>query len=261
MIKIGIMGGSGIDDPKIMEDQQRIKKHTPYGSPSDLITTGTIKGVPCVVIPRHGDNQRISPSNVNFRANIWAMKELGVTHILAPTACGSLREQIKPGHLVFIDQFIDRTTRRIQTFYEGQEVCHIPMAEPFCVHLRKLLSETAHSLGMESHGKGTMVTIEGPRFSTRAESHMFRMWGADVINMTSVPEAVLAREASICYQPIAMSTDYDCWHESEESVTFDMILAVMKKNADNVKKLMIETIPKIKHESCHCRDAIKTSVM
>ena len=261
MIKIGIIGGSGIDDPKILADQKRIKKHTPFGSPSDLITTGTLNGVSCVVIPRHGDNHRISPSNVNFRANIWAMKDLGVTHILAPTACGSLREDIKPGHLVFIDQFIDRTTRRIQTFYEGQEVCHIPMAEPFCPQVRKLLAESAKSLHLEFHDKGTMVTIEGPRFSTKAESHMFRGWGAHVINMTTCPEAVLAREAGICYQPIAMSTDYDCWRESEESVTLDMILATMKKNADNVKRLLVDVIPKIKFESCACKDAIKTSVM
>lgn len=261
MIKIGIIGGSGIDDPKILMDQQRIKKHTPYGSPSDLITVGNLSGVPCVVIPRHGDNHRIYPSNVNFRANIWAMKELGVTHILAPTACGSLRSEIKPGQLVFIDQFIDRTTKRHATFYEGHEVCHIPMAEPFCVDTRKLLIEAAKKLGIEAHTKGTMVTIEGPRFSTKAESLMFRQWGGDVINMTTCPEAVLAREAGICYQPIAMATDYDCWHESHESVTLDMILATMKKNADNVKRLMIETIPLIKNDKCVCKEAIKTSIM
>lgn len=261
MIKVGVIGGSGIDDPKILESQEKRKVHTPFGSPSDLITTGMLKGVPCVIIPRHGESHRINPSNVNYRANVWAMKELGVTHILAPTACGSLQEEIKPGDLVFIDQFIDRTTRRIQTFYDGQQVCHIPMAEPFCNQLRSLLSQTAKSLNLAMHDKGTIVTIEGPRFSTKSESRMFRKLGCDVINMTTVPEAVLAREAGICYQPIAMSTDYDCWHESQESVTLDMILAVMKKNADNVKRLMIEAIPNIKFESCVCRDAIKTSLM
>ena len=261
MIKIGIIGGSGIDDPKILDNMQRIKKHTPYGPTSDLITIGTLNGVPCVVIPRHGDNHRIAPTNVNFRANIWALKELGVTHILAPTACGSLQEQIKPGHLVFIDQFIDRTTKRHQSFYDGHEVCHIPMAEPFCQKLSSLLASTATSLKLEHHTKGTMVTIEGPRFSTKAESKMFRMWGGDVINMTTVPEAVLAREAGICYQPIAMSTDYDCWHESEESVTLDMVLATMKTNAENVKKLLIEAIPRIAFESCTCKDAIKSSLI
>ncbi len=261
MIKIGIIGGSGIDDPKILTSQERMKKHTPYGSPSDLIVTGMLAGVPCVIIPRHGDSHRIYPSNVNFRANIWAMKDLGVTHILAPTACGSLREEIKPGHLVFVDQFIDRTTRRVQTFYEGHEVCHIPMAEPYCVNLRKLLCETAKGLGIDHHASGTMVTIEGPRFSSRAESLMFRQWGGDTINMTTVPEAVLARELGICYQPIAMSTDYDCWHATHESVTLDMILDVMKKNAENVKRIMVDVIPKIKFETCYCRDAVKTSIM
>lgn len=261
MIKIGIIGGSGIDDPKILENQERIKVHTPFGSPSDVVTKGMLKGVSCIVIPRHGEGHRIHPSNVNYRANIWAMKELGVTHILAPTACGSLKEEIKPGDLVFIDQFIDRTTRRIQTFYEGQQVCHIPMADPFCDQLRSLLAQTARSLNLAFHDKGTIVTIEGPRFSTKAESRMFQKLGCDVINMTTVPEAVLAREAGICYQPIAMSTDYDCWHESQESVTLDMILSVMKKNAENVKRLMMEVIPKIKFESCVCKDAIKTSVM
>ncbi|MBI4449232.1 S-methyl-5'-thioadenosine phosphorylase [Candidatus Woesearchaeota archaeon] len=261
MQKIAIIGGSGIDDPKILENMQRIKKHTSYGPTSDLITTGVLGGIPCVVIPRHGDNHRINPSNVNFRANIWALKELGVTHILAPTACGSLQERIKPGHLIFIDQFIDRTTKRHQTFYEGHEVCHIPMAEPFCPSLRSLLVQRADSLKLEHHAAGTMVTIEGPRFSTKSESRMFRLWGGDVINMTTVPEAVLAREAGICYQPIAMSTDYDCWHESQEPVTLEMVLATMKANAKNVRNLLVDVIPRIQDVPCPCRDAIKTSVM
>lgn len=261
MVKIGIIGGSGIDDPGILDNIQKIKKHTPYGAISEKITLGDLKGTPCVIIPRHGDSHRINPSNVNYRANIWAFKELGVTHIIAPTACGSLREQIKPGHLVFIDQFIDRTSKRSMTFYEGQEVCHISMAEPFCHQLRSILKETATHLSLHFHEKGTMVTIEGPRFSTKAESHMFRSWGADVINMTTVPEVVLAREIGICYSAIAMSTDYDCWHESEEPVTLDMVLAVMKKNADDVKKLLVNTIPKIKFEECSCKEACKSSII
>lgn len=259
MVKIGIIGGSGVDDPKIMQDAKRIKVHTPYGSTSDLATTGTVKGVPVVVIPRHGDSHRVYPTNVNYRANIWAMKELGVTHIIAPTACGSLREEIKPGDLVFIDQFIDRTTKRHQTFYEGVEVCHIPMAEPFCPKLRNALIEAAKELKIPHHKKGTMITIEGPRFSTKAESHLFRSWGCDTINMTTVPEAVLAREAGICYQPVAMSTDYDCWHETEESVTIEIILKTMKSNAENVKRLLLNSIAKVRDWECSCRTAIESA--
>ncbi|MBI2663178.1 S-methyl-5'-thioadenosine phosphorylase [Candidatus Woesearchaeota archaeon] len=259
MVKVGIIGGSGIDNPEIMQDSKKIKVHTPYGSTSDLVMTGKVKGVDVVVIPRHGDSHRIYPSNVNYRANIYAMKELRVTHIIAPTACGSLREEIKPGDLVFIDQFIDRTTKRHQTFYEGVEVCHISMAEPFCNKIRKLLVETAKELNYPYHEKGTMVTIEGPRFSTKAESKLFRSWGCDTINMTTVPEAVLAREAGICYQPIAMSTDYDCWHQSEEKVTTEIILRIMKNNSEKVKQILINVIPKIKDWDCYCKEEIKTS--
>ena len=161
MVKIGIIGGSGVDDPKIMPDAKKIKVHTPYGAASDLATTGTVKGIHVVVIPRHGDSHRINPTNINYRANIWAMKELGVTHIIAPTACGSLREEIKPGDLVFIDQFIDRTTKRHQTFYEGTEVCHIPMAEPFCTKLRKILAETASEMNLEHHLQFLVLPTNG----------------------------------------------------------------------------------------------------
>ncbi len=261
MIKIGIIGGSGVDDPDILKDKKRQKIHTPYGPTSDLVTTGRIQGVDVVIIPRHGDSHRIYPSNVNFRANIWAMKQLGVTHILASTACGSLKEDIKPGDFVFVDQFIDRTTRRHQTFYEGHEVCHIPMAEPFCADLRKILADTAKELNIPYHKSGTVITIEGPRFSTKAESKLFRQWGADVINMSTVPEVVLAREAGICYAAIAMSTDYDCWHESEESVTIDMIMTTMKNNAENVKKIFLKAVPKIKNDHCSCHDAIKFALI
>ncbi len=261
-IKIGIIGGSGVDDPNILKGFKKIKKHTPYGAVSDLITTGKLDGREVVIIPRHGDSHRIYPTAVNYRANIWAMKELGVTHIIATTACGSLKEEIKPGHLIFIDQFIDRTTKRHQTFYEGHEVCHIPMAEPFCHSLRKLLKKTAAELKIKSHAQGTMITIEGPRFSTKAESKMFRQWGADVINMSLVPEVVLAREAGICYASIAMSTDYDCWRESEgDSVTIDQVLAVMAKNAENVKKIILQAVSKVEDSNCQCKESIKSALI
>lgn len=253
MVKVGIIGGSGLDDKLNLTKVSRSKLHTPYGATSDLIITGKLQGQDVVALPRHGADHRIMPSLVNYRANIWAMKQLGVTHLIATTACGSLREEIMPGHLVFIDQFIDRTTRRATTFYEGNTVCHIPMAEPFCPALRKLFSQIATTLKIPYHDKGTVVTIEGPRFSTKAESRMFQLWGGDVINMSTVPEVVLAREAGLCYASIAMSTDYDCWHESKDPVTFELILKTMAENAAHVHRMLPEVIRKIKDSTCDCR--------
>lgn len=262
MVKIGIIGGSGLDDPKIMKGAKEIEVDTPYGNPSSALTVGKIENVDVVILARHGKKHTIYPSGVNFQANIHALKEQGCTHIIVTTACGSLKEEIKPSDFVFIDQFIDRTTKRKSTFYEKDHVAHIPMAEPFCQNLRKLLGKTADELGLSNHKKGTVVTIEGPRFSTKAESNLFRSWKADVINMSTVPECVLAREAGICYVSVAMSTDYDCWHESEEEVNIEMVLETMKKNAENVKKLIISTIPKIKdNPDCKCRQDIKTAVI
>ena len=197
MVKVGIIGGSGLEDPKFLKDQREVEYETPYGKPSSPLMVGKISGVEVVILSRHGKGHTIMPTNVPYQANIYALKEAGCTHILATTACGSLREEIKPGELVFIDQFIDRTTKRRSTFYEKDLVCHIPMAEPFCPNLRRLLYEQARKLGFRCHERGTVVTIEGPRFSSRAESLMFRQWGGDVINMTTVPEVVLAREAGL----------------------------------------------------------------
>jgi len=259
---IGIIGGSGLDDPRILKGTKELEVITPYGKPSSPLTIGKIKGVGVVILARHGKKHTIMPSNVNYRANIWALKEQGCTHIIATSACGSLREEIKPGHLVFVDQFIDRTTKRHSTFYDKDKVCHIPMAEPFCPELRKLLAEAAKRLKLRYHEKGTVITIEGSRFSTKAESNMFRQWGADVINMSTVPEVVLAKEAGLHYQVIAMSTDYDCWHEVEESVDIQMVLRIMKQNSENVKKLILETIPKIKeHKECGCETLIEGAII
>ena len=250
-IKVGIIGGSGLDDPDLMSEINEIQVDTPYGVPSSPLVTGLIGGVETVILARHGRDHSIYPSGVNYRANIHALKEAGCSHILASTAVGSLREEIRPGDLVFIDQFLDFTRHRKVTFYEDT-VVHTPMADPFCRQLSSSLVETARQLGLRFHKKGTLVTIEGPRFSTRAESHMFRLLGADVINMSTVPEVVLAREVGICYQAIAMSTDYDCWKEDEEAVTWDMIVETMRNNADNVKNLIRETLPKIKEKNCTC---------
>ncbi|MEW5744531.1 MAG: S-methyl-5'-thioadenosine phosphorylase [Nitrospirota bacterium] len=251
-IKVGIIGGSGMDDPRLMKDKKEKKVKTPYGAPSSALTTGKIHGVDTVILARHGKGHTIYPTGVNFRANLFALKEADCTHILATTAVGSLREKIRPGDFVFVDQFIDFTKHRPLTFHD-EKVIHTPMAEPFCAGLRTLLVTAAKELKLRHHSKGTVITIEGPRFSTKAESHMFRMWGADVINMSTVPEVILAREVGICYQSIAMSTDYDCWKEGEEPVTWEMVLSIMTKNAENVKKLLVQTVAKISSGGCeHC---------
>ncbi len=244
-INIGIIGGSGLEDPAFIDDYSSKAVSTPYGDPSSKLIIGKIAHVPVAILSRHGPGHSINPTNVNYRANIWSLKEEGCTHILAVTACGSLRERIEPGHFVFPDQFIACTTKRISTYFDGSEVQHVSMGEPFSAGLRNCLVQACASLGFDHHDGGTVVTIEGPRFSTKAESMMFRAWGCDIINMSTVPEVVLARELELEYQSMAMSTDYDCWHESEEEVTMEMIYAVMEKNVHNVKKLIEHAIPLI----------------
>ncbi|XP_053157683.1 S-methyl-5'-thioadenosine phosphorylase [Hemicordylus capensis] len=249
-VKIGIIGGTGLDDPDILEGRTEKYVDTPYGKPSDALILGKIKNVDCVLLARHGRHHTIMPTSINYRANLWALKEEGCTHLLVTTACGSLREEIQPGDIVIIDQFIDRTTKRHLTFYDGNHsclpgVCHISMAEPFCAKTREVLMDVAKKLGIKCHSKGTMITIEGPRFSSRAESLMFRIWGGDVINMTTVPEVVLAKEAGICYASIAMATDYDCWKEHEETVSVDKVLKTLKENANKATSLLLTAIPQI----------------
>ncbi len=252
MAKVGIIGGSGLDDPDILKDAREIAVETPYGAPSSVLTCGVIEGVDVAIMARHGKDHSIYPTKVNFRANIWALREQGCTHILASTAVGSLREDIAPGHLVFPSQFIDHTRKRDVTFFDEDVVVHTPMAEPFCSNLIDLLSSSAETLNIPFHKNKTVITIEGPRFSTKAESHMFRSWNADVINMSTVPEVVLAREKQMHYAAIAMSTDYDCWHEEEEPVTWEMIMETMKKNADQVIRLFMHVIPKIREYDDIC---------
>lgn len=262
MVKIGIIGGSGLEDPKILKDPKEIEVDTKYGKPSSKLTIGKIEGVDVIILSRHGKKHQIMPTNVPNQANIQALKDQGCTHILASSAAGSLRGEIKPGDFIIVDQFIDRTTKRKSTFYEKGSVCHIPMSEPFCNYIRKQLTEAAKELKLKHHDKGTIITIEGPRFSTKAESHMFRSWKADVINMSTVPECVLAREAGLCYAVVVMSTDYDCWKETEEAVDIQMVLKTFKQNADNVIKLFLKTISKIKENpDCKCRTDIKGAVI
>jgi len=243
-IKIGIIGGSGLEDPKILVKAKEKEVKTPYGKPSDKLITGKISGKEVVILSRHGKKHTLSPSQVPYRANIWALKSLGCTHILATTACGSLKEEMKPGDFVFIDQFIDFTKQRKLTFFEDK-VVHTPMADSFDLSLRQSLIKTAQKLNLSYHPKGTIVTIEGPRFSSRAESFMFQRLGADVVNMSTVPEVTLANELGIPYQSIAMVTDYDCWKKGEESVTNDLVMKRMAENSEKVKRLLIKTINRL----------------
>ena len=247
-IKIGIIGGSGMEDPAFISNHSSKSISTPYGDPSSKLVMGVIADISVVIISRHGKGHSINPTSVNYRANVWSLKEEGCTHILAATACGSLREWIEPGHFVFPDQFIDRTAKRINTFFDGSDVQHVSMGNPFSLRLRSCLVNSCNELGFAYHDGGTVVTIEGPRFSTRAESMLFRSWGCDIINMSTVPEIILARELEMEYQSIAMSTDYDCWRENEEEVTMDMVFSIMKKNVENVKKLIMNVLPEIKED-------------
>jgi len=245
MAKIGIIGGSGLDDPEIMQNPEECETNTHYGPPSSPLRMGTIEGTDVVLLARHGRRHTIPPSQVNYRANILALQEVGCTHILTTTAVGSLREEIGRGDLVVLDQFIDFTRHRAITFHEHftpGEAVHTPMAEPFSADLRDRLIRSADKLGYRYHPTGTVITIEGPRFSTKAESHMFRSWGADLVNMSIAPEAILANEIGIPYGTVAMSTDYDCWKEDEEPVSWDDIVKVFKGNAEKVTKLLTDTI-------------------
>ena len=248
MVKIGIIGGSGLDNPNILKDFSNKQVETPYGNPSSALTIGKIANTEVVILARHGKSHEIPPTQVNYRANIHALKQEGCTHIIATTACGSLRKDIERGHFVILDQFIDFTRHRSISFHEefNEGPIHTPMAEPFNKELREKIIKTCKELNLQHHEKGTVITIEGPRFSTKAESKMFISWGADIINMSIAPEAILSNEANIPYSAIAMSTDYDCLFDDVPSVTWNDILEVFNKNSDNVKKLILNTIPKVK---------------
>jgi 5'-methylthioadenosine phosphorylase len=249
MVKIAIIGGSGLDNPSILKNEKDIIVNTVYGKPSSLLKTGKIGNVDVIIVARHGREHTIPPTHVNNRANIQALKQQGVTHIIATTAVGSLREDIGRGDLVILDQFIDFTKHRHISFqdeFEAHKPVHTAMAEPFDAKLRKLLIVSCKELKLKHHEKGTVVTIEGARFSTKAESKMFRLWGADVINMSIAPECSLANEAGIPYAAIAMSTDFDSWRDNEKPVSWEEILKVFEKNVKKVTSLLLKTIPKVK---------------
>jgi 5'-methylthioadenosine phosphorylase len=248
MAIIGIMGGSGLDNPDIFSNPRDERLSTPYGEPSSPLKRGTIGGAEVVLLARHGREHTIPPTQVNYRANIAALKAAGCTHIIATTAVGSLREEIGRGDLIVVDQFIDFTKQRKMTYHESFEPhnpVHTAMAAPYDGHLRQLLINECKNLGCRFHEHGTVITIEGPRFSTRAESRMFRAWGADIINMSIATETALANEAGIPYAAVAMSTDYDSWKDDEEPVTWEAIAKVFAENAARVTTLLTRVIPRI----------------
>jgi len=257
-VKIGIIGGTGLDDADILHGASEKFVDTPFGKPSDALKFGTLDGVPVILLSRHGRKHTISPSMINNRANIWALKQEGCTHILVSTACGSLQEDVKPGQIVFLDQFIDRTTKRASSFYDSTPggpvgVCHIPMDEPFCPETRKILIEVATELGIFHHPTGTTVCIEGPRFGTKAESRLFRQWNGHVVNMTTVPEVCLAKELGISYAAVALPTDYDCWHENKEPVSVEAVMKCFHENSQKACNILRKAVQRI-----HARDWTET---
>lgn len=259
---IGIIGGTGVYDPGLFSSKHEIKVHTPYGEPSDLVTIGEYSGIKIAFIPRHGRGHRIPPHSINSRANIWALKQLGVKRIIAPSAVGSLQEGYRPGDIAIPDQFIDFTKKRQYTFYDGGQVCHVSVADPFCPELCSIAIDRMKKLKFPMHNKATYVCIEGPRFSTRAESKFFRdVLEADIIGMTLVPEVNLAREAEICYVSVATVTDYDVW--ADKPVSSVEIIETLAKNVEKTKKLIADIVPTIpaKREKCGCGNALEGALL
>ena len=260
--KIGVIGGSGLYDIEGMTAVKEVNIDTPFGKPSDTIVTGKLGGVGIAFLPRHGKGHRILPAEVPSRANIYALKSLGVEHIIAVCSAGSFKKEIEPGHLLIPDQLIDRTRSRPSTFFGEGIVAHVPFADPFCPELSEVLYDSATAVGATVHPKGTFVVMEGPAFSTRAESRLYRSWGADLIGMTALPEAKLAREAEICYAIIGCVTDYDSWWQPGKPVTVDMILDTMHRNIDTAKaiiKLAVSRIPA--KRNCPCPTALETAIV
>jgi len=261
MARIGIIGGSGLYRMEGIRDIREVEVKTPFGDPSDLITIGNIDGIDVAFLPRHGRGHRISPTELPVRANIYALKSLGVEFIISVSAVGSLKEEIEPLHIVIPDQIIDRTRLRVNSFFEGF-VVHVGFSEPFCPVLRKILIDSAEELKVKFHDKGTYLAMEGPLFSTRAESELYRKWGASIIGMTAIPEAKLAREAEICYATIACVTDYDCWHPSYETVTIEMVISNLAKTVNIAKDIIRIAIKKLPEKrECICSKALENAII
>ncbi len=243
---LGVIGGSGLYQMKDLNILETVSVETPFGDPSDKVVIGELSGARIAFIPRHGVGHRIPPSEINFRANIFAMKKLGVEKIISVSAVGSMKEEIVPGHFVIPDQFIDRTHRRISTFFSSGIVGHVSFADPICKDLAGVCAEASRRAGTTVHEGGTYICIEGPQFSSRAESLLYRSWNVEVIGMTNVTEAKLAREAGICYATVALATDYDCWHEGHDEVTLEAILEIMHQNVDKAQTMLKEAVALLK---------------
>lgn len=262
MALVGVIGGSGLYEMEGLGDVERVALDTPFGAPSDSYVLGTLAGRRLAFLPRHGAGHRIAPSELNFRANIHGFKELGADAILSVCAVGSLREEIAPGHVVVPDQLIDRTQGRVSTFFGDGVVAHVSFADPFCPVLRLLAAECSGEAGAHAHSGGTYVCMEGPHFSTRAESHMYRAWGGDVIGMTNLQEAKLAREAEICFATLAMATDYDCWRSDDAVVEIEEVLRVLQANAKRARDIVRLIATRIGGErDCGCRSALETAII
>ena len=257
---LGVVGGSGLYDLEEMTDKEWRSISTPFGEPSDQLLVGRIGEQEVAFLPRHGRGHRIAPSQINYRANVYALKTLGVTDILSVSAVGSLKEELSPGTFVVVDQFIDRTFAREKSFFGDGLVAHVPMADPVCADLKKRVAAHCAELKISHSVNGTYLAMEGPQFSTRAESNLYRSWGCDVIGMTNMPEAKLAREAEICYLTLAMVTDYDCWRSSDADVSIPEILATMKRNSDNAKRLVVETAKALNEKEKSCSSGCNQSL-
>lgn len=260
-VKVGIIGGSGLYQIEELEVLEEVKIQTPFGPPSDALTIGRIEGEKVAFLPRHGRGHRILPSQINSKANIWAMKKLGVERILGISAVGSLREQIHPLDIVLPDQLIDRTRTRDSSFFGEGVAAHISFADPYCKELLQILHKVCCSLGYSVHKGGVYLCIEGPQFSTRAESELYRKWGAHIIGMTAIPEVKLAREAEICYATVALVTDYDVWHTTED-VNIDMVIKNLAKGTERAKRIIKEALPLIpKRRECACATALRDAII
>jgi 5'-methylthioadenosine phosphorylase len=260
-VKIGIIGGSGFYKMGILDGTEEIDVNTPFGKPSDKITFGKISGVEVAFLPRHGKGHSLAPHKVNYRANVFAMKECGVEYLISMAAVGSLKKEIKPCDFVIADQLIDRTTKRITTFFDDGIVAHVGFADPFCKKLSDLAYETVKEIGVNVH-RGTYICMEGPQFSTRAESNLHRLWNVDAVGMTLAPEAKLVREAEMCLCGILTVTDYDCWYEGEKDVSVSSVVENLKKIDKNMANLIKKFIPKIKYKrTCECHNALEHAVI
>ena len=263
--KIGIIGGSGVYDIEGLENKRWQRVESPFGATSDELLFGELGGIQLVFLPRHGRGHKIPPSEINFRANIDALKRVGTTDVISISAVGSLREDLSPGTFVIVDQFIDRTFAREKSFFGVGMVAHVSMAHPVCGRLGDYLEAAATEAGISAIRGGTYLVMEGPQFSTLAESNLYRSWGCDVIGMTNMPEAKLAREAELCYATVAMVTDYDCWHPDHDHVTIEQIIKVLTQNADKARSLVKQAAPKMWNDThaaeCHCRSALQYALI